>query len=288
MRRKRRIFFVILILLTSLTSYYFVEFNYEKNMNELTKRMENKNDKLFEDKTPEEVIDLIKEKINELENKIHTHQKILPHYDSPIQVYEKVISTMNLLGNKTELNIEKVGSSTGAVNVEKFKIRGEGKFRDIFALINLFESAPEIYKIHLKELKQIFSTDSQGKLEEKVFIDFILDAYYTSDKHIYVDSLVRVNNRRTTYYITDYFEPLIKMEIPPNDEGLFEVDGAKLIAILPDGVYLLDKKGNSFNLLEGDPVYLGYLSKIDFENQRCEFILNKGGIFEKVTLNLDK
>jgi hypothetical protein len=39
---------------------------------------------------------------------------------------------------------------------------------------------------------------------------------------------------------------------------------------------------------EGEQVYLGYLTKIDYDNNSVSFILNKGGIIEKVTLELVK
>ncbi len=37
---------------------------------------------------------------------------------------------------------------------------------------------------------------------------------------------------------------------------------------------------------EGDKVYLGYVSKIDAEDNQVVFILNKGGIVERFTLKL--
>jgi hypothetical protein len=33
---------------------------------------------------------------------------------------------------------------------------------------------------------------------------------------------------------------------------------------------------------------LGYLTKIDYQNSRVSFILNKGGIIEKMDLELDR
>jgi hypothetical protein len=33
---------------------------------------------------------------------------------------------------------------------------------------------------------------------------------------------------------------------------------------------------------------LGYLTKIDYDNNTVDFILNKGGIIEKVTLELER
>ena len=36
------------------------------------------------------------------------------------------------------------------------------------------------------------------------------------------------------------------------------------------------------------PVYLGYLTKIDYDNKLVHFIINKGGVIDKVDLQLQK
>ncbi len=41
-------------------------------------------------------------------------------------------------------------------------------------------------------------------------------------------------------------------------------------------------------LKKGDPVYLGYLTDIDYEQETVTFVLNKGGIIEYSTLKLGK
>lgn len=287
-RRKRRLVLLGLIFITAILSYYFVEYSYKKEIEKLNRQQQSESDKLFENKTPAEVISLIQERIDSLEGKIRLQEKILPYYATPIEVYEKVIQTINLLDKKTDVNIDKLASEDlGGFKVEKFQIKGEGKFADLFSLINLFETSSELYKINLKEIKQIFSPNIEGKMEEKVLFNLNLDAYYTLNPQFNFDSIFTRKNLRSIVYISDFFESLIKLEIPPNDEGLFEVDGSKLLAIMPDAVYLIDKKGNSFTLAEGDEVYLGYLTKIDYQNHTCEFLLNKGGILERVSLQLD-
>lgn len=287
-RKKRRLILVVLILITAGLSYYFVEYSYKKELEKLQREQIDDKEKLFEDKTPAEVISLIQTKIDSLESRIQLQDKIIPYYSSPIKVYEKIIQTINLLDQKTEVNLDKLASEDlGGFKVEKFQIKGEGKFTDLFSLINLFETSSELYKIHLKDIKQIFTPDDNGKMVEKVLFNLNLDAFYTLNPDFNFDSLFSKKDLRTVVYISDFFESLIKLEIPTNDEGLLEVEGSKLLAIMPDGVYLLDKKGNSYTLAEGDEVYLGYLTKIDYQNHSCEFLLNKGGILERVTLQLD-
>lgn len=287
-KRKRRIILSLLILLTAGTSYYFVEYSYKKEFEKLIQKPPDENVKIFENKTPSEVIQLIQEKIDSAEVKIKAQEKIIPYYTSSIQVYDKVIQTLNLLDKKVDVNIEKSSSEKSEnFNAEKFQIKGSGRFKDLFSLINLFETSNELYKINLKEIKQTYEPASDGKIEEKVFFNLELSSYYNLNPDFNLDLLQERKSRRSVVYISDFFESLIKLEIPPNYEGLFETDGAKLLAILPDAVYLVDKKGNAFTLVEGDQVYLGYLTKIDYQNYACEFLLNKGGILERVIIKLD-
>jgi len=286
-RRNRRFVLIILIIITAITSYYFVEYSYKKEVESLTIKQASETEHLFENKTPSEVISLIQMKIDTLEKKIKNQTKIIPYYSTPIQVYEKIIQTINLLDQKTEINIEKLASTDlGDFKVEKFQIHGEGNFQDLFSLISLFETSSELYKINVKEIKQTYSQDDKGNMQEIVVFKLLLEAYYTQKPEFNFDSVLTRRNLRSVVYIDNFFESIIKLDIPPNDEGLFEVDGSKLLAIMPDAVYLVDKKGNSYTLTEGEEVYLGYLTKIDYQNHTCEFLLNKGGILERVTLHL--
>ena len=95
-------------------------------------------------------------------------------------------------------------------------------------------------------------------------------------------------NRLRPNPLYDVFYPLIRNEIPPNTNNLLDVQTAQLLALIPEGAFLSDANGTTYLLWEGDPVYLGYLTKIDYENNKVSFILNKGGIIEKVDLLLEK
>ncbi len=74
----------------------------------------------------------------------------------------------------------------------------------------------------------------------------------------------------------------------PNRDELLDVQTGQLLALIPDGAFLTDASGRTYLLWEGDQVYLGYLTEIDFKNSRVHFIVNKGGIIEKITLELSK
>ena len=58
--------------------------------------------------------------------------------------------------------------------------------------------------------------------------------------------------------------------------------------LIPDGAFLSDASGNTYLLWEGDQVYLGYLTNINYQNNEVNFVLNKGGVIENYNLKLEK
>ena len=288
-KSSRRIILLVLILIVSAVSYYLVEYSYKKEIKKLNEKIKTQSNELLSNKSPDEIIYELEHKIDSISSFIKRQNKIIPYYVSPVQAYDKILKKINLFETRLDINIDKISSKeTTSLRIDRFKISGNGKFRDLFSLMNLFESSPEIYKIDLKEINQTYTPDEKGKLQEKVIFTFELENIYTTTSEPVLDSLLQRKDQVFLTYVSDFFESLIKLDIPPNDEGLFEVEGAKLIAIMPDAVYLLDRKGNSYTLSEGDEVYLGYLTKINYDKHSCEFLLNKGGILERITLILEE
>ncbi len=279
---------MVLIIITAAVSYYFVEHSYKKEVQKLNEKSKSQTNELLSNKSPEEIIYELEHKVDSISSFIKTQKKIIPYYSTPVQAYEKILQKINFFESRLDINIEKVLSEERPpIRKDRFNITGNGKFSDLFSLLNLFENSPEIYKVYLTEIKQTFEHNEIGKPKEKVIFNFKLENLYTTSPEFNLDSLIQKKDQVYLTYVSDFFESLIKFDIPPNDAGLFEVDGAKLIAIMPDAVYLVDKKGNSYTLSEGDEVYLGYLTKINYEKHNCEFLLNKGGLLERVTLVLE-
>ena len=130
------------------------------------------------------------------------------------------------------------------------------------------------------------SVDSKGVPHYLVKFDLLVRVYFSSS-----DQYAAVNYKENNLNPSDLHEafyPLIRNEIRPNVNNLPDIQDATLISLVPQGAFISDSKGNTLLLKKGDPVYLGYLTDIDYDNETVTFVLNKGGILEYETLKIGK
>lgn len=167
-----------------------------------------------------------------------------------------------------------------------YQVTGTGEFNDVYKLIYAIEQSKELKKIFQGNMQTNIVVDSDGYPQYLVNFSFTVYVYFADDDRF--TTIDFLENELTASEKYDMFFPLIRNELPPNSDNLLEVEGAKLLALIPDGAFIADSKGNTFMLWEGDQVYLGYLTKIDYKNNSVTFILNKGGIIEKVNLEMQK
>jgi hypothetical protein len=170
--------------------------------------------------------------------------------------------------------------------VHQYKLSGSGYFNEVYSMIFAIEQSKELKKIKQLNLGNLIRTDNEGVPLFLVSFDMTAQVYYSADNRF--AAVATLENNLSTGPLYDAFYPLIRNEIPPNVDNLLDVQGAKLLALIPEGAFVADTKGNTYLVWEGEQVYLGYLTKIDYDNNTVSFILNKGGIIEKVTLELDK
>lgn len=167
-----------------------------------------------------------------------------------------------------------------------YTINGTASFNDLYSLIYAIEQSKELKKISSGSITNLVKVDEDGFPLYLVSFKFIVSVYFSLDDRFATSELKE--NRLKPNPLFDFFYPLIRNEIPPNIDNLLDVQSGKLLALIPDGAFISDSKGNTFLLWEGDEVYLGYLTEINFANNAVHFILNKGGIIEKVVLSLEK
>jgi len=185
------------------------------------------------------------------------------------------------------VNIEYESENYGeSFNYYQYKLSGQAYFNDLYKLIYAVEQSKELKKIENAEIDNFVKVDDDGI--PYYLVNFTMNAkvYFANNDRF--SSAEFKENRLKPNPVYDLFYPLIRNEIPPNINNLLDVQTAQLLALVPNGAFLSDESGNTFLLWEGDEIYLGYLTKIDFDNSQVSFILNKGGIVEKITLNITK
>lgn len=164
-------------------------------------------------------------------------------------------------------------------------INGYGKYTNVVNFINKLENSQLLNKI--RGLTLTPATRGTQELEDITF-SFTLESYYERipiQEGKAGSKELTLNESISTY---NPFYPLIRESIPPNVDNLINVEQSRLIGLTGSRVFLVDQSGNMASLRKGDKVYLGELEKIDLNNNTATFNLNKGGITELVTLEIER
>jgi len=206
---------------------------------------------------------------------------------SSLKFYDFLNQLNAKLSEKAKFNIEFLGQKTDREFLfYDYRITGYGTYNDLNQLIYGIEESKELKKITKLNLSNyVLAPENE---EPQFLLNYTMNVavyFSTNDRYATANYL---ENNLTAPKLYDIFYPLIRTEIPPNLRGLLDVQSAKLLALVPDGAFIADARGNSFLLIEGDEVYLGYLTTIDYNSKKVTFVLNKGGIVETVVLTLDK
>lgn len=224
---------------------------------------------------------------NRLDSILANREFNIPQNLSSIKFYNFVNNITNGFSDKAQVNIEFLDQKQEKeFFYHEYKLTGFGYFNEVYNLIFAIENSKELKKVTSVSLGNLVKTNED---EVPVYlVNFTLNAktYFSSDNRFAPATFVENNLGSPTLY--DAFYPLIRNEIPPNVDELLDVQGATLLALIPEGAFIADSKGNTYLIWEGEQVYLGYLTKIDYQNSRVSFILNKGGIIEKMDLELDR
>ena len=211
----------------------------------------------------------------------------IPKDLSSIKFYNFVNNVVSDFSEHTQVNIEFQGQSADkGFFYYKYKLTGSGFFNEVYKLIYSIEQSKELKKITDLSLGNLIKTDSDGIPLFLVNFEMTAQVYFSSNSRF--APVQFVENNLNTGPIYDAFYPLIRNEIEPNIDNLLDVQGAKLLALIPEGAFIADTHGSTYLVWEGEQVYLGYLTKIDYEENSVSFILNKGGIIEKVNLELER
>jgi len=228
----------------------------------------------------------LQRKSAELDSILANRKFNIPQNISSIKFFNFINKIVADFPKETTVNVEYVRQAPDKeFFFHEYKLTGGGNYNDVYKMIYAIEQSKELKKIGKLTFTNLVKTDGEIPLF-LVNFELITQVYYSSDNRFAPAEFVE--NNLYTGPIYDAFYPLIRNEIPPNVDNLLDVQGARLLALIPEGAFVADNKGNTYLVWEGEQVYLGYLTKIDYDNNTVSFILNKGGIIEQVTLQLDR
>ena len=211
----------------------------------------------------------------------------IPKNLSQIKFYDFINNVSASYSDESQVDIEFVDRKQDKeFFYYEYKLSGQAPYKDLYNLVYAIEHSKELKKITNIALNNLIVTDKDGIPDFLVGFTMNVGVYFSNNDRFATAKLVENNLRTVTPY--DAFYPDIRNQIPPNIDNLLDVQGAKLLALIPEGAFVADNKGNTYLVYEGEQVYLGYLTKIDYDKNTVNFILNKGGIIEKVQLALEK
>ena len=222
----------------------------------------------------------------ELDSILANREFNIPQNISSIKFYNFINSIVADFPKETTVNVEYLRQAPDKeFFFHEYKLTGAGNYNDVYKMVYAIEQSKELKKITKVQLTNMVKTDKEIPLF-LVNFEMVAQVYFSSDNRFAPAEYVE--NNLSTGPVYDAFYPLIRNEIPPNVDNLLDVQGARLLALIPEGAFVADTRGNTYLVWEGEQVYLGYLTKIDYDNNTVSFILNKGGIIEQVTLQLDR
>ena len=220
----------------------------------------------------------------------NTRYKTLPaELSSP-----DVVAYLNALSARgfRKFDLALAGQTTGgSASFFTYSITGQAYFESLFSFIWHVENNRALYRIRNLTINKTVETIDDGGVDRQVVLaDFSMDvdAFYGAHSQVSApDSITALPDaafppRRTA---VNPFYPYILSSLPPNSDDLVDVGVDSLTAVI-GGTAVFMRGDELRQLRAGDRVYLGRVSSVDARTARVTASLNKGGIRERVEVDL--
>ena len=218
--------------------------------------------------------------------------KVLPdHLSSP-----DVVGYLNALSHSgfRSFDISLGGITPGAdFSTYTYNITGVAFYESLYGFIWNVENGRGLFRLRGVQIDKAVTTipNPETGIDRQVVLarfSMSIDAYFGGSRGMSApDSLVDVPDsvlppRRPP--INPFF-PLVLQTLPPNTDDLVDLEEDEMISVIGDAV-VFSHNGQMRTLRAGDHVYLGHVSHVDPNLARVVIDLNKGGIRERVELDL--
>ncbi len=176
-----------------------------------------------------------------------------------------------------------------------FAVTGTASFSSLYHFVWRLENNREFYRVrdlsvaHQNVFKKNQATGLQRRLDMVKF-SMTLDAYFAGIEGLSAreGELMPVPEKLlpVSTPAKDSFHPIVRLDLPPNDRLLVDVEKDRLVSILGTRAVFENEQGQHV-LSEGDEVYLGSIVKVDPVAAQVRASLNKGGLVQSLNLKLE-
>ena len=275
----------VLLLMILAVGTYIRAFNLPKKITALEKEIQKIDEELQNTPNLVNQFNDLSAVLTDTQKRWEGRNKDIPPVDITAQSYAYFSHLIDLSG-EVKLDMVYTGTTSQAnYGYNTYVLKGEAPFDNLYRFIWYLENDRRLYKIQTIALKglEVAPTDEE---EGKVLVTFDMNVQAIFSSVAELSSSLGERQRVPNVLATDPFEPVISAGLPPNIDGLVEIERSDLKAVIPGKAFVLDQNNTICTLHEGDEVYLGYVTRIVPDEGRIECTLNKGGIIEKVELKI--
>lgn len=258
----------------------YIYFYQQPKLDELEQNVEQTRQELNQQQQRADQLPALQNQFKEATKFFDNYYKVLYPNSNEDNVYD-FLNRVSTGSAYTEFTFNFSDSTTydqhGVINMQ---VTGQGYYRNFINFIRQIELSRPLNKVSGVTINPINELESYGKVNFR----FSLKSFYDRVKLLDESELAITNNLQGSIY--NPFYPLIR-SVKDNENNLVDVENSTLLAVSSNKVFLLDQQGIMQRLSEGDDVYLGELTSVDINEGSASFRLNKGGIVERVTLQVN-
>lgn len=273
------LFFLLLINGSGFAYFHFFQ---KVEIEELEERQDRLEQEYQQSVETAEMVPMLREQFEEATSIIENFNKTIFSNNNADEVFRY----LTLINAGTNINFNftfRDSTSSEQYGIIDSEITGTGPYRNVVRFINAIEYSEPVQRINNITLTP--AGESEGY--QNVNFTFNLQSHY--DRVDVFDN----NNRtpdiafRSNQSNHNPYYPLIR-NIPENEDDLPDVEASRLIGVRANAIYLIDQNGRMITLRENDNVYLGRVEDINMQQGSATFRLNKGGIIDVVTLEVQR
>lgn len=273
---------VLLVVLIVLVGGGYAYFTYIQapQIESLAASIETDERQLTEKRNTAEQLPMVQQQFEEAQQFIQNFDKTLFRTNNPDQVYR----FLSVLASTDPLTFDFAFSDSTQADqygIVRSQITGQGHYRAVINFISRIEHSQPVQKINEVTITPVGDADYNH-----VDFTFTLRSYFDRQNQLDAPATPAVSDRIAISQHNPFF-PLIR-NVEPNVDNLTDVENSRLVGIGAGMVYMMNQNGRMVTLRENDRVYLGRLESIDINAGKVTFRLNKGGIIEMVTKEVQR